>query len=170
MVVKKSSVKKNSKLDNLTPFEPNKDKAGGRTEGTPNKSTAYKEAMAAVLRISGGEAVLKEEVVSVFLAMIEKAKAGDTSAAKIILDRMMPIIKSTKVKTGIRKIRTLEELSDAYDLILVKVDDQELSLEEAESVCSMLERKAKVFEFAQLKKENEELRAYHEIIRAQIKS
>ena len=61
----------------------------GRPLGSKNKTTLFKEAMK-----EGFENLLEKEGKAVFMAVVEKAKDGDMSAAKMILDRVVPVTKA----------------------------------------------------------------------------
>jgi hypothetical protein len=58
----------------------------GRRKGSKNKSTLFKQAMK-----EGFENLLELEGVNVFKAVVEQAKEGNMAAAKLILDRVMPV-------------------------------------------------------------------------------
>jgi hypothetical protein len=65
----------------------------GRPKGVKNKTTLFKEAMK-----EGFENLLEKEGKRVFQAVVEKAKDGDMTAAKLILDRIIPVADVTGVK------------------------------------------------------------------------
>lgn len=64
----------------------------GRPPGAKNNSTLFKEAMK-----QGFEQLLLKEGEKVFMVVVEKAKEGDMTAAKMILDRIVPVAKSIDV-------------------------------------------------------------------------
>ena len=62
---------------------------GGRPKGSRNKSTIAKElAMNKIL--DKASSYLVHEVPGILEAMVKKARGGDTTAAKLILERAMP--------------------------------------------------------------------------------
>ena len=61
----------------------------GRPKGAKNKSTLLREAMQ-----SKADRLLSKEVPKVLAVVIAAAKAGDMSAAKMILDRAVPVKKA----------------------------------------------------------------------------
>ena len=67
----------------------------GRPKGVKNKTTLFKEAMR-----EGFENLLEKEGKKVFLAVVEKAKDGDMTAAKLILDRIVPVADVQKGNSG----------------------------------------------------------------------
>ena len=78
----------------LTPREKsNSNLKAGRPKGAKNKTTLFKEAMK-----EGFENLLETEGKKVFEAVVSKAKDGDMTAAKLILDRIIPVADVTGVK------------------------------------------------------------------------
>ena len=61
----------------------------GRPKGSKNKSTILREAME-----NKTDRMLSREVPKVLKVVIDAAIAGDMSAAKMILDRAVPVIKA----------------------------------------------------------------------------
>lgn len=78
---------------------PEKKKRGhnltGRQKGVKNKTTLFKEAMK-----EGFEKILEKESKAVFMAVVAKAKEGDMTAAKLILDRVIPVTKAGEGTEG----------------------------------------------------------------------
>ena len=60
---------------------------GGRPPGAKNKTTLFKEAMR-----EGFEELLERDGKKVFKAVVDKALDGDMTAAKLILDRIVPVV------------------------------------------------------------------------------
>ena len=71
----------------------NKNLSPGRPKGAKNKTTLFKEAMKGHF-----EELLEREGEKVFLACVQKAKEGDTTAMKLIMDRIIPVADVTGVK------------------------------------------------------------------------
>ena len=98
---------------------PNNPIGKGRPPGAKNKTTLFKEAMR-----DGFENLLEKEGKKVFLAVVEKAKAGDMTAAKLILDRIVPVADvqssgggdSGKVVINISGIQGSVEVMDSKDI------------------------------------------------------
>ena len=61
----------------------------GRPKGSKNKSTILREAM-----LAKTDRMLSKEVPKVLMVVLEAAKNGDMSAAKMILDRAVPVKKA----------------------------------------------------------------------------
>jgi len=67
----------------------------GRPKGVRNKSTLVKEALRGQF-----EDLLHTEGEKVFMAVVEKAKDGDMTAAKLLLDRILPVTKAVDINAG----------------------------------------------------------------------
>lgn len=65
----------------------------GRAKGSKNKSTLLRETLK-----NGFEAELEKDFIRVVRAVIEKAVDGDMTAAKLILDRAVPVTDSKNTK------------------------------------------------------------------------
>ena len=79
------------KDEEIKPGQFPKGKSGnpaGRPKGAKNKATLVKQAVAAE-----AEGVILDNLSEVLMAVIEKAKGGDMVAAKLILDRGLPLKK-----------------------------------------------------------------------------
>lgn len=76
----------------LTPREvSNKNLKPGRPKGAKNKTTLFKEAMR-----DGFEERLMKDGMKVFDACVQKAIDGDTTAMKILMDRIIPVQEVTQ--------------------------------------------------------------------------
>ena len=104
---------------------------GGRPPGAKNKTTLFKEAMR-----DGFEELLERDGKKVFKAVVDKALDGDMTAAKLILDRIVPVVdldkSSVKDKFNISinvsgmepKIEVMDASADAVDADFVEVDNE----------------------------------------------
>ena len=61
----------------------------GRPKGAKNKTTLFKEVMK-----EGFEEALTKDFKAVIKVVIDKAKGGDMSAAKMLMDRVVPVSKA----------------------------------------------------------------------------
>ena len=74
-------------------------KKGGRPPGRKNNATLMKEAeIAKCLKLCEGHAA--SHAADIVLAMVKKAKQGDVSAAKLILDRVYPARRQVDSDSG----------------------------------------------------------------------
>ena len=69
---------------------------GGRPKGSKNKSTVLREAM-----LNKTDRMLSREVPAVLNVVLNAAKNGDMAAAKMILDRAVPVKKAGADDDGI---------------------------------------------------------------------
>ena len=67
----------------------------GRPKGIKNKTTLFKEVMK-----NGFEEELEKEFHAVLRAVISKAKEGDMSAAKMLIDRAVPATKAVDINAN----------------------------------------------------------------------
>ena len=68
---------------------------GGRPKGSKNKATIRRE-----LAIGKADKILHDALPSVLKVLVEKAREGDMSAMKMLLDRTVPIHKATEGDTS----------------------------------------------------------------------
>lgn len=88
-----------------------------------------------------------EEVVR---AVVEKAKTGDTTAAWIILDRLVPTRKGRPVPVDLPAVRASGDLLAAQRVLLQALAEGEVSTEEAAAVSSVVEGHRKMMETEEL--------------------
>ena len=87
MTVKKSDKVAENKEKESLPVKPRGHNLTGRPKGVKNKTTLFKEAMR-----EGFEELLERDGKKVFKAVVDKALDGDMTAAKLILDRIVPVV------------------------------------------------------------------------------
>lgn len=92
-------------------------KAGpGRPKGSKNKTTLFKETMA-----RGFERSLRQNFQEVLGAVIKKAKDGDMKAAKLLLDRVVPVSKAVDMnelkKGGLTINISVGEMNQSPEII-----------------------------------------------------
>lgn len=93
MADKKKTKKKAVK--NLTKIGGSKGITAGRPKGAKNKTTIFKEVMKV-----GFEDILLVEGMKVVQVVIDRAKEGDMSAAKMLLDRILPVTKAVDINAN----------------------------------------------------------------------
>ena len=109
----------------------------GRPKGARNQITVLTEGL------------LNEDVEAVVRSVIEAAKAGDMTAARIILDRVLPVRKGRPVRFELPTGEGPSELAEALSAVLTAVAQGELTPEEGNNVAAMLETHWKVIEIAE---------------------
>lgn len=110
----------------------------GKPVGTRSKSTQLLEA----LMQGGAEQITK--------AVIDAAKAGDLTAAKIILDRLMPPAKERPINVDLPDTKTAEGVSAAQSAILQAVAGGDLLPGEATTLSGIVESKRRAIETQEL--------------------
>jgi|TARA_B100001964_G_scaffold172701_1_gene190165 hypothetical protein len=101
------------------PFE--KGRSGnpkGKPPGARNKASLMLDHM------------LREDAAEVLTAVLEKAKAGDIQAARLLLDRLMPVRKGRAVNIDLPRIEKAEDLLTALSTTIEAMGRGELTPEE----------------------------------------
>lgn len=107
----------------------------GRTKGTKNRTTIFKEAV-----IAGAEDVLLKNIETVCQVAVDKAMEGDTTCIKLVLDRVLPAKKMVDVNHGTGKdhninivIQSLENTLQAKEAEVVDAEYTEVVVNEQQS-------------------------------------
>ena len=130
------------------PFKPGQSgNPRGTRAGSRNRATLALDALAA------GEAS------DVLKATVERAKAGDMAAARIVLDRCWPVRRGRPVRLDLPKMRTPADLAFALGAVAQSVVRGELSPEEGAAVAAVLETHRRAIETAQLEQRVSSLEA-----------
>lgn len=95
MAAKKKAKKTPQKKTEIAQKKPRGHNLKGRPKGIKNKTTLFKEAMK-----EGFENLLEKEAQKVFMAVVSEAKTGNMQAAKMILDRVIPVTKAIDLGAG----------------------------------------------------------------------
>jgi hypothetical protein len=88
-----------------------------------------------------------EEVVR---AVVKKARAGDMTAARIIIDRLIPPRKGRPVPIDLPAVRAAGDLLAAQSTLIRALAEGEVTAEEAAAVSSVLEANRKMIETEEL--------------------
>jgi Family of unknown function (DUF5681) len=83
-------------------------------------------------------------------AVVEKAKRGDMTATRIILDRLVPPRKGRPVPLDLPAIRAAGDLLAAQSVLIQALAEGEVTAEEAAAVSSVLEGHRKMIETEEL--------------------
>jgi hypothetical protein len=116
----------------------------GRPKGARSKATVM------------AEQLLLGELTDIMRAVVEKAKDGDVPAARLILDRLLPI-SSAKVEISLPPIKTADDVSKASDLVLAAICRGDLSLDDGERLMKALEARLRLIEATDWERGLEEL-------------
>jgi hypothetical protein len=110
----------------------------GRPKGSRNRASLLLEHL-----IEGeGEAVVQ--------ALLTAAKSGDVSAARALLDRLVPPRKERPVKVALPELRSAKDARDALAAVTAAVADGEVLPGEGEAVVKLLEAYARTAAAAEL--------------------
>ena len=116
----------------------------GNPKGRP--TGARSKAMLALDALAEGEAD------AVVLAMLEKAKQGDTAAAQLILSRVWGARKGRPTPLSLPEVRTAADMTAALGAVVAAVADGTLTPDEAQSVAAVLEAQRKAVETLELER------------------
>lgn len=110
----------------------------GRPKGARHKSTL------AILALMEGEAE------SITRTCIEAAKAGDLTAIRLVLDRLLPPAKERPLRVKLPDVVSLEDVAQAQAAILKAVAAGELLPTEGATLAGIVESRRKAIETAEL--------------------
>src|SRR5262245_13168530 len=110
----------------------------GRPKGSRNKSTVL------------AERLLHADIEGIVSAVVEAAKGGDMTAARIILDRLVPIRRGRPVKFDLPSGTDVAGMAAAFSALIKSVSEGTLTTEEGASVAVLLEAHRKAVEMVEL--------------------
>jgi small-conductance mechanosensitive channel len=90
-----------------------------------------------------------EEVIR---ALIQAARGGDTTAIRLVLERVAPLPRNRPVQFDMPAIETAEDLGEAMSAILQAAGDGAISPDEAVSIASLVEMRRKTLETLELER------------------
>ena len=114
--------------------------------GNPAGKPAGTKARATLL----AEKLMAADQAAVVKAVIERAKGGDMTAAKIILDRLAPVRKGRPVHLAFPPVKTAGDIAAAMASVTSAMASGELTPDEASAVASVLELRRKTIETSEL--------------------
>jgi hypothetical protein len=121
------------------PFEPGKSgNPNGRPKGSRNSATLV------------AEALLDGEAETITRKLIEKAKAGDTMALRMCLDRLVAPTRQRRVSFELPKIETVADAASASATVLAECAAGTLSTTEAAELMSLISSHVRVLEVTEL--------------------
>src|SRR5215207_10527899 len=101
-----------------------------------------------------------ESIEAVFQAVLTAAtQDGDMAAAKLLIDRVIPSRQGAPVSFHIRPLKTPEDCAFAYADLLDDVGAARLTPEEAQTISSIVGKRAELFPSIELAAEIEALKA-----------
>jgi hypothetical protein len=116
-------------------FQPGKSgNPKGRPKGSRNKSTLLLEAL------------LDEQSAEVTRKCVDLALAGDSSALRLIMERIIPPRKYRTIEIDLPVIKNVDDLQIAQDVVMQAASSGELTLDEANQLFVLLEARRKAME------------------------
>ena len=127
------------------PFEAGNKHGRGRPQGSRNKATLFLEK----IMIDDGEAVVR--------AVIEPAKRGDMQAARMILDRIVPVRRGRPTRLDLPAVETSADVLKAQAAIIEAMSCGDLTPDEAAVATGVIEAKRRAIETEDFEKRIEAL-------------
>lgn len=110
----------------------------GRRHGSRNKATIALDKLAA------------DKAGEIVKAMAERAAAGDTEAARIVLARCWPPRRGRPVRIELPPINSPADIITALSAVVSAMAAGEISAEEGQAFASVLEQQRKAYELLEL--------------------
>jgi hypothetical protein len=112
----------------------------GRPAGARNRLTVL------------AEQIMADDAEAVVRKVIEAAKAGDMTAAKLILDRVAPLRKGRPVVLDLPTVEKVEDVLQALGVVIAETAAGNVTPEEAAILAGVLDAKRKAIETADIER------------------
>lgn len=122
------------------PFQPGNP---GKPKGARHKTTLIAEKLAI-------ERLMEDDAEGVTRRVIEAAKVGEMTAARLVLERIYPVRKGRPVHLDLPEIETVADLPVALSALLSAMGHGEITPEEAAVVANVIEAKRRTLETVEL--------------------
>ena len=119
-------------------FKPGNRHGRGRPSGSRNKASIALDKM------------LADDGADVVRAVLAAAKNGDMLAARLVLDRIVPVRKGRSIQLDLPTIESATDVLAALSLTVAAMADGEITPDEAAVVAGVLETKRKAIETVEL--------------------
>jgi hypothetical protein len=119
-------------------FEPGNKHGKGRPEGSRNSATIALQSL------------LEDEGEAITRKAIELAKEGDSTAMRLVLERLIPPTRERRVNLTLPKVTTVADITVAIGAVLEAVAHGELAPGEGQALTGLLEAQRKSIEMVQL--------------------
>ena len=106
---------------------------------------------------------IEKDLPSIIEALVVSAKAGDTTAAKILLDRCLPALRPVDAPTPLSLGNDPADLGEAATAVLAALSAGSLTPDQAGAVASALGALVRVRESTELERRVAALENHHEI-------
>jgi hypothetical protein len=110
----------------------------GRPQGSRNSATIL------------AEKLMQDGIDNIVKTVMDAAASGDMTAARLVLERIVPVRKGRPVNLTLGPIETADGVSKAVSATVQAMADGELTPDEAATVTGVLEAKRKVIETGEL--------------------
>jgi hypothetical protein len=117
------------------PFQPGR---SGNPAGKPSGARHRVTVLAEKLMQGDCEAIVR--------AVIDAAKSGDMTAARIVLDRIAPARKGSPVSLTLPSVRNASDVADAMNVLLGEMADGEITPDEASIIAGILDARRRSIE------------------------
>ena len=119
-------------------FTPGNRHGRGRPSGSRNKASIALDKM------------LADDGADVVRAVLAAAKSGDMLAARLVLDRIVPVRKGRSIQLDLPTIESATDVLAALSLTVAAMAEGEITPDEAAVVAGVLETKRKAIETVEL--------------------
>lgn len=126
----------------------------GRPKGARNKATL------------AAEALMDGDAAAITTKAIELAKAGDMTAIRLCLERILPPRKCRPLKVSLPSIEKPEDTLKAVNAVLAAVSEGDITTDEADALLRTVEAARKAMETEELHRELDELQTRLELLGA----
>jgi hypothetical protein len=101
--------------------------------------------------------LMVDDIAAITKAVIEAAKAGDMTAARVVLDRVLPVRKGGGVSFSLPPTRNAAEVLEASSAVLAACASGRLTPQEATDISVLIAGHAKPIELVDLEKRIERI-------------
>src|SRR3954454_12665940 len=129
---------KNTKRTYGRPFEKGNRASPGRPQGSRNSATIM------------AEKLMQDGIDTIVKTVLDAAAQGDMTAARLVLERIVPVRKGRPVKLTLPPVKTAADVVEAIGATVQAMADGEVTPEEAVTIAGVLEAKRKAIETADL--------------------
>jgi hypothetical protein len=144
---------KNTKRTYGRPFEKGNRASPGRPQGSRNSATLM------------AEKLMQDGIDTIVKTVLEAAAQGDMTAARLVLERVVPVRRGRPVNLTLGPIETADGVSKAVSATVQAMADGELTPDEAATVTGVLEAKRKVIETGELEERLTRIEAQLGVVR-----
>src|SRR5271165_3862241 len=92
------------------------------------------------------EKLMEDDAKDIVQAVVNAAKAGDITAARLVMDRISPVRKGRPVQLDLPAVRTASDIAEAMATLMMAMASGDVTPDEAATVASILEMRRKVLE------------------------